>query len=533
MPNNRKLGVYWGNTGVNLVELNKDTAVTSTFVSFSDIDRQSIVGSSALSEDLKLLDLLQKTLRSGSFSTNNAFLSLPSKDIIVRWFVIPWVKAEEIQGMVTFEAKKYIPFPLEDLYFNYYPSTITKDGARQIGVALTAIRKTHYERYINVLIQAGVNVVFSEPSAMSLLRTLVFRKHVNTDQTLAILIARETSCEIAIVSKGYVRFIRDFSLKSSQPSDEPEDDDFFRMKFFNEVRMSLDFFARNNPGPEVEKILAISSGMKSIFFDGMTDDVGLPVQVLERFQILENTGALVDISYIRAFGVALSGEVPAVVNFNLSEGVAQSGNRPAKKMPQIKVSPSLLALIGAVVLCLSLLAASFWWVNSQMQAKLTAKQDIAARLGRFLDKPKEDIDAELSLASKKVSAIKSLPLKSTITSLFLYLVKLVPDGVWFDSFDVSTEASGPAPAATSPGARARKLTANDYYVLKSSIKMIISGYASLGDTNSEFELVNQFVEKVSTDPLVKKSFTEVKLKSLQAKDTGAGIKLTAFTIEFR
>ena len=132
----RKLGIYWGTAGISFVELNKDALLASAFVSFADLQRSDpVVGIKHLSEDVRLLDLIQKALRAGSFSTGNAFFSLPSNDIIVRWFVIPWMKPEEIQGVVAFEAKKYIPFPLEELVFNYYPSTITKDGSRQIGIA--------------------------------------------------------------------------------------------------------------------------------------------------------------------------------------------------------------------------------------------------------------------------------------------------------------------------------------------------------------------------------------------------------------
>ena len=115
-----------------------------------------------------LLDILQKTVRNKGFSTTETYLSLPSKDILIRWFLIPWMKTSEIQAVVSFEAKKYIPFDIEETAYTYYPTTVTKDGGRQIGILFVAIRKNTIEKYINILIQAGLNIVYSEPGAMSL-----------------------------------------------------------------------------------------------------------------------------------------------------------------------------------------------------------------------------------------------------------------------------------------------------------------------------------------------------------------------------
>ncbi|MBF0386663.1 MAG: pilus assembly protein PilM [Candidatus Omnitrophica bacterium] len=522
----QKLGIYWGNTGISLVELSKDAVVNSAFVSFADMEANAVVGLSTINADLRLLDIVQRTLRSSSFSVGNAYLSLPSKDIIVRWFVIPWVKPDEVQGMVSFEAKKYLPFAMDELFFNYYPSTITKDGTRKIGIVLTAIRKVHYERYYNVLVQAGINVVYSEPSAMSLLRTMVYRKLVNTEQTSAILIAREESCEIVIASKGHIRFIRDFSLRPAQAGTEENSDDLFRLKFFNEIRMSLDFFSRDNGGQDVAKIIAVSSGLKLSFFDGMSEDVGLPVQVMEHFQVLENTNALVDIGYLRAFGVGLSGQVPTVIDFNLSEGNVHGGAKKAEGARPPLIPPQALLVAAVVCLCAGLLAASWWWINGQMQKEQALKQEVSARLGRNLDTPREDFDSKITLLNKKIEAVKSLPLKRALADFFVYFVKLMPAGMWFDNVDIaytSTSQGGAAP---------KKLSAADYYVVKTSARMSITGFASLGDTNAEFELVNQFVVKLRNDARIKQLFPDVKLKSLQARDTGAKQKITAFTIDF-
>ena len=126
MPNYKKLGVSWGGDGISLVEVHKDTPVASVQLPFSAVSPDFVADSKDLTGGLTLIDTLQKTVRNQNFSTAEVYLSLPSREVIVRWFVIPFIKSSDIQGVVSFEARKYIPFPLEDLVYTYYPSTFTK-----------------------------------------------------------------------------------------------------------------------------------------------------------------------------------------------------------------------------------------------------------------------------------------------------------------------------------------------------------------------------------------------------------------------
>ena len=119
MLRQKKIGLYWGQKGLSLVEVHKNELVMFSVIPFDSLENNPIVGIRSFIEDPRLLDLIQSAYRSARFSTIDTCLSLPSKDIIVRWFIIPWMRPSEIQGVVVFEARKYIPFPLEDLFFSY------------------------------------------------------------------------------------------------------------------------------------------------------------------------------------------------------------------------------------------------------------------------------------------------------------------------------------------------------------------------------------------------------------------------------
>ncbi|MBF0595302.1 MAG: pilus assembly protein PilM [Candidatus Omnitrophica bacterium] len=531
MDNQRKLGIYWSNAGISLVELKKDVPLFSSFVSFTNVSTEH--NNEGIGKDLQILNLLHKALNSASFSISNTFFSLPSNDIIVRWFVIPWVKPDEVQGVVMFEAKKYVPFPIEDLVFNYYPSTITMDGARHIGIAFTAIRRELYQHYTNILYQTGINVVYSEPSAMSLLRALVAQKLVTTDKVTAVLTTHDDIGEISIYSQGYVKFIRDFSLRSPQivPSTDIETVEFTRAKLFNEVRMSLDFFSRNNAGVDVQKVVAISAGKIEPLYDGMSEDINLPVTLIDPEQMMGKFNVLADIGYMQAFGVGLSGAVPLVIDFNLSEASSAVSEKKKEKLNINLFAPQILAVVGSIAFCAALAFVSWWWTNDQIMSKEAVKTETASRLGRFLDVPREDIDSKLNFLTKKAAAIRSLPLKSSITPLMIKLAQLTPGGIWFNTMDVSYADTSVVSGNQSQGKK--KLVAADYYSVKKSLSISLSGYASLNDSNAEFELVNQFLESLKNTSEFKEVFTEIKIKNLQTTDLGFKQRVTSFSFDFK
>ena len=52
-------------------------------------------------------------------------VSLPIKEIILRSFVIPFVKPEEVPNAIKFEAKKYLPIDIQNLSYVFYVAPFT------------------------------------------------------------------------------------------------------------------------------------------------------------------------------------------------------------------------------------------------------------------------------------------------------------------------------------------------------------------------------------------------------------------------
>jgi len=224
MSSGKKLGLYWGSGAFSIVEANQDAPV-KTFRIPIHSDGVDALQPNAQSDDARLAGILKEALRANQVISNTIHLALPSKDIVIRSFVIPFLKPHEIKGVVEFEIKKYIPFNLKELAYSFHASSIVEDKIKRLRIHFVAIRKEILEHYSSILKQAGLNVVLSEPAPMCLTRALIAKKFIKPEQKVAIIQTDFTDSRIIIFDNGVVQFVRDFQLYNpgmNTPSPEPE-----------------------------------------------------------------------------------------------------------------------------------------------------------------------------------------------------------------------------------------------------------------------------------------------------------------------
>ena len=101
------------------------------------------------------------------------------KEIILRSFVIPFLKPDEVENVIKFEAKKYMPFEIQDLSFVFHTIPILENQTKRLLVIFFAVRKEVLARYERICKQANVPIVYSEPYMVSLTKALLFKKRLN------------------------------------------------------------------------------------------------------------------------------------------------------------------------------------------------------------------------------------------------------------------------------------------------------------------------------------------------------------------
>lgn len=520
MALSKRLGLYWGESSLDLVEVGPEGPRISTKVSFADLESNPIIGVKTLTEDLRLLDLLQKTIRNSAFSTVDTYLSLPSKDIIIRWFVIPWMKPAEIEGVVSFEARKYLPFALEDLVYTYYPSPFNKAGVRQIGIIFVSMRKANLDKYVNVLLQAGLNVICSEPASMSLIRALAIKKAIDVDKVTAVLNIHQDSGEILITSQGFVKFTRDFKIVSPSDPQAATGQEVIKAKFFNEVKIALEFFSRQHVDEEVQKIVVLSSGSYKDLWSGLAEELSLPVSTSNAASVLKNVDPS-EVGYINAYGAALSGMVPVVVDFNLSEGQGQPA-KVGKGSQEAAPSKKMAFLVMSITLGLSLIAGTYLWTGKTVDSKKAIMVAESAKLGKYADMDLSEITSKAEKIKTQLDAIRSLRFRGTMTSFIIKLIKQLPQGFWLSNLDVDVKdvpdaakkAQSNEEGSGSSGRSGKTRAVYSRVQAKGSFSF--NGYCFLEDSGKGFDAVNNFVNKLQAAPEITSWCASVKLRSINS-----------------
>lgn len=149
--------------------------------------------------------MLRKILKESEISAKEINMSMPIFSSFLTVMELPQMSESEIAGAIQFEAKKYIPVPLESVLVDW--SLIRSDTpglsaqAGKISVLLMAIPKDLVHEYTNIARDADLKLVNLELETMSAARALIGNDPVPT--VLIDMGSRDTT--ISVVDGGYLR----------------------------------------------------------------------------------------------------------------------------------------------------------------------------------------------------------------------------------------------------------------------------------------------------------------------------------------
>jgi Tfp pilus assembly PilM family ATPase len=521
MASGKKLGLFWGANSFSVVESNQDTPTVNFRVPLYAPGMGETQVARTQADDVRIVSILKENLKANKVSLTDVYLSLPSKDIVIRSFVIPSLKPHEIKGVVEFEIKKYIPFNLKELAYSFHASPLVEDKVKRMRVHFVAIRKEILDHYSAILKQAGLNVVFSEPAPMCLIRALIAKKHVKPDQRVAIIQTDFHDSRIIVFDGGVVQFVRDFQLHNpamNAPMPEPE---LLRKKLFNEIKISLDFYMRQFKNEKISEILTVSQEPQEDIVQQLQTELELPVRRVDPLTVVNSPNAQ-DVGILNAYGVVLTPVAKTAV-FNLSGssnvGMAKPmglpGNIPIPEeyFPAVKVA----AVSGVLVLAM-------FFLTQFNTAQVKKKYDyLVEEVGPFLDMSVETIQQKIDDNKSRLELFKAIFRKTDVSFYLVRLPKLLPDGVWLNEMTVQyTEVQDTSKLPPQPGVP--KTPPSPGLVLD------MSGYVYNKDTNQQFRMVYGLVNSLKSDDFLKKYLKVISLSSIQTEqretDTVTSFKIT-------
>lgn len=189
---------------------------------------------------------------------NEGYFSLPVFATFSTVIELPDMPREEIAAAIPFEAKKYIPIPLEDVELDWMfvePSIEKKavEGEKKQEarenlldsnqpeknqIILVAILKEAVEKYLKIAKAANINALALEPESFSLVRALV-----NNGAAATVLVDVGSSfADIILVEGGAIRFVRNDKKRLENETQQPD-----KIFLANRIKESINLYQKKTP----------------------------------------------------------------------------------------------------------------------------------------------------------------------------------------------------------------------------------------------------------------------------------------------
>jgi type IV pilus assembly protein PilM len=308
-------------------------------------------------------DALREFLGRNSLKGDHVAVSVPGQSGLAKFIKLPPIEAKKIPDIVKYEARQQIPFPLEQVVWDWQRLA---GGMEEGGfvldaeVALFAMKRDQVFKALAPLTQAGIEVDVLQLAPIALANMVTFDQlpdpaTVDPDQPPAsiVLVSMGVDATDLVVTNGLriwqrsipiggssftkalvqgmkLTFAKAEHLKRNAARAEDPKTVFKVMRpvfneFAAELQRSLNYFTGTDRTATIGKVLLLGNATK---LRGLSDFVGkqlgLDVQRLEGFRGLEGPGVLGApafrenrLSFGTAYGLALQGAGGPGVRTNL------------------------------------------------------------------------------------------------------------------------------------------------------------------------------------------------------------------------
>lgn len=209
-----KLGIDIGTASIKVVELesNNNRFTLKNYGLFEmKSDKNTPNGEQSILKlpDSEIIWGIKEILSKSKISGRDAIASIPAFSTFATVIQMPYLSEDELAKAIPFEARKYVPIPLEEVVLDWSIIGVTGEGARPtVEIFLAAVPKDETVRYQNIMAGAGLNLKALELENSALIRALLGNDLAPT----AIINIGGRSTSIVIVSKGYERLSHNYEV---------------------------------------------------------------------------------------------------------------------------------------------------------------------------------------------------------------------------------------------------------------------------------------------------------------------------------
>lgn len=238
---------------------------------------------------------VRELLEEGAFKTRRVVTSISGKMVIIRYLNMVKMSDEELKNAITFEAEKYVPFPLDECVLDCQRLDGDDAAGGNMTVLLVAAKRSQLDEHLRTVDSAGFvpEVIDVDAFALSNAHALCTSMDEGMDAsgTIAFVDVGHGKTNVNVVSGGRSLFTREIGIGGREFTDsiskrlsvgydeaedlkrEPGDGaETVRDAIFptiddlgNEIQLSFDYF-ENQFDKEIGQIMLSGGGSKVAFF---------------------------------------------------------------------------------------------------------------------------------------------------------------------------------------------------------------------------------------------------------------------------
>lgn len=493
------LGIYFGIKDIILVETSGKKIVNNIRLPHPNLAMAEL--EEKVPADIKLMAMLKDAFRTNRISAEEAYFCLSGHDLVIRTFEIPLLPQNELQGAVNFEAKKYIPFKLEELDYDF--QVLFNKKNRTSLVLFVGIKKETLANYVSIAKQLNIKVGMLEYAPFSILRFLKLAGLSDTGvvANLCFDLNNEDEANFTVFENGFSLFSRDFVF-TGEPGgfEQTVEADLAQKKekLKNEVKVSLDYYNRKFPDKAIKNLFVLSNKESQSDLGSLFAEFSIPFKIVDTQKVL---GKGIDFSsaVVKGFSVALSKIAPIKIKINLiaarlkaAKALIQMGQplSLAKLLEGVKID--LKFIILGIIICAVVFGYGLLRMQP-LQKELVEIKNKRVKISSITNDSLEELSALSSQYREKVRVLDNLIKDQMYATYPLNAIpQALPGGLWLESFNLAQGRSG-------------------------SMELSLRGEVYLADSDKEFEAINTFVENLKKNPEFLKYFKEIKINSIDQK----------------
>lgn len=487
------LGIYFGPKIISVVETKGKKVLNNLQLSRLELSAGEL--EEKVPDEVKLVAFLKEGLRRNKIENKEAGISLSGRDLIVRTFEMPLLPRDELLNAVNFEAKKYIPFKVEELVADFQ-SEFDKLSRKNL-VLFVGIKKETLDKYFSILNQLNIKINTLEYAGFSIIRLLKL-SGLSDKGIIGIIsmdIQEEDEVNFTVLENGFPLFSRDITLMGAPAelieTPPPEEPKISLEKLRTEIRISLDYYHRKFLTKEIKKIFLISSHDYRGDLELFIKEMGLSVQFID---VARYTGRpdYFSLSFIKGYSSSLT-NIKTNLKINLliakkkilKEITAEPAAVPL--LAGLKIEPHIVIL--GLLICITVFIFGSYQrlpIKKELNNIINLRPLVSTINPQASYEELSNINSEYN---QKINALDNLIKKQLyFTQALNVLPRIIPEGMW--------------------------LTDLSFRKGIDDAELLLHGIAYSSDVNKEFELVNTFLSNLKTNSIFTKYFKDIAIVSV-------------------